>query len=607
MSGILSLGVRYLLGVLSILATQILAACALAGVGFIGFRVAGRPLSDTRACLLATWLGFAVVLQFLAVWHFFAPITSTPALAVLVIGIGGFLVLRPRLPGAGPAASRRLFIGGAVAFLVFAYWEANLALGPNVAWDSGLYHMQAVQWARSYPIVPGLANLHGPLGFNNLGFLYFAALDHGPWAGRANHLGNGLFTLLLAGYAIAGGVRWTSKERRVSDFFDFTLLPPAVVLTLGGRASDFTTDTGSAAFVLVACALLVRILLDERGDPPSRGGPVITCFLLLATAVTLKSSVAVFAVASALLVVVVAWRRSGRDTLPWSSIGIGVGIAGLIGLIWMAGNLILTGYPLFPVGHFGFPVDWRVPLEHVRAEYANAAFTEREFSWTIGRSWWSSLLRGQPALVLLPAILAILGLGVGWRSWMSARDRISPTGSAASILLVLAMSVLFWMSSIPSPRYAIGIFWGAAGVSWTAAAWSFQASPKAARRLMSVFAILALGPIVLEPVVRNPTEPVRALLRTFLERPGPEGLFQPNPMVPRLQPFTTASGLRLHRSAGQCWDAPLPCTPNPAPNLRLRAEGRLGRGFRVDGDWEMLDFPYPWRPSWLAEWRARQQ
>ena len=207
----------------SILATQILIALALTGVGFIALRAAGHRPSDSRTCLLATWLGFAVVLQFLSVWHFFAPVTSAPGLAVLTIGIGGFLAFRPRLADVRPNAGRTVLVAAAIVFLGFACWEANLGL-----WTEHRLGLRPVR----HPGCPmgtelsdraGVANLHGPLGFNNLAFLYFAALDHGPWAARANHVGNGLFTLLLAGYAIAGAVRWTSKDRRVSDFFDLSL------------------------------------------------------------------------------------------------------------------------------------------------------------------------------------------------------------------------------------------------------------------------------------------------------------------------------------------------------------------------------------------------
>jgi hypothetical protein len=54
-----------------------------------------------------------------------------------------------------------------------------------------------------------------------------------------------------------------------------------------------------------------------------------------------------------------------------------------------------------------------------------------------------------------------------------------------------------------------------------------------------------------------------------------------------------------------CWDAPLPCTPNPAPNLQLREPGNLANGFKVDGDWMMQDWPYYWRAGFLEEWRMR--
>ncbi|MGH7657841.1 MAG: hypothetical protein ACREL6_06365, partial [Gemmatimonadales bacterium] len=56
------------------------------------------------------------------------------------------------------------------------------------------------------------------------------------------------------------------------------------------------------------------------------------------------------------------------------------------------------------------------------------------------------------------------------------------------------------------------------------------------------------------------------------------------------------SGLILNTPARGmlCWDAPLPCTPHPAPNLRLRRPGDLGGGFVTDGNWQALDWPNPW-------------
>ena len=41
--------------------------------------------------------------------------------------------------------------------------------------------------------------------------------------------------------------------------------------------------------------------------------------------------------------------------------------------------------------------------------------------------------------------------------------------------------------------------------------------------------------------------------------------------------FTSSTGLTMYypRDSNRCWNAPLPCTPYPTPNLSLRREGDL--------------------------------
>jgi len=45
--------------------------------------------------------------------------------------------------------------------------------------------------------------------------------------------------------------------------------------------------------------------------------------------------------------------------------------------------------------------------------------------------------------------------------------------------------------------------------------------------------------------------------------------------------FTADSGLILQVpvEGDECWDAPLPCTPYPNPELQLRQDNDLGSGF----------------------------
>jgi hypothetical protein len=54
---------------------------------------------------------------------------------------------------------------------------------------------------------------------------------------------------------------------------------------------------------------------------------------------------------------------------------------------------------------------------------------------------------------------------------------------------------------------------------------------------------------------------------------------------PRVHTERLASGLEVGVPENQvCWYAPLPCTPEPHPGLRLRVPGDLGAGFVIDQD-----------------------
>ena len=54
-----------------------------------------------------------------------------------------------------------------------------------------------VKRVNEYRVVPGVANLSAPQALNNASFLYNAVLNTGPWAGRGQHVANGL--LLIKG------------------------------------------------------------------------------------------------------------------------------------------------------------------------------------------------------------------------------------------------------------------------------------------------------------------------------------------------------------------------------------------------------------------------
>jgi hypothetical protein len=124
---------------------------------------------------------------------------------------------------------------------------------------------------------------------------------------------------------------------------------------------------------------------------------------------------------------------------------------------------------------------------------------------------------------------------------------------------------------------------------------------------VAVGALLGVSPLLISPLFAvSPQQhlgPLAAIVKANLNRPGADRWFQPPREKSVPAPYRTRSGLLLNTVPNRCWDAPLPCTPNPAANLRLRDPSSLAGGFVVDGPWAMENWPLDWQPCYLAAWR----
>src|SRR5262249_3841379 len=131
--------------------------------------------------------------------------------------------------------------------------------GPCTAYDSGMYHIPAMDWAKGFPIVPGLGNLHGRLAFNCSSLLYAAMVDVGPWSGRSNHIVNGLFlfALLIQIVLHIFQLPRASETKKALCLFNIALLTPTIVLIQNPNfISSFTPDLPSAVVLFVAASML---------------------------------------------------------------------------------------------------------------------------------------------------------------------------------------------------------------------------------------------------------------------------------------------------------------------------------------------------------------
>ncbi|MFN7914532.1 MAG: hypothetical protein U0Q55_04275 [Vicinamibacterales bacterium] len=591
-------------------------ATLLAGSGLLLRRAFTTSALDPDDVFLASWTGFGVVLVVLTCWHLAGPV-GAPALAVVgVLATAGYVVNWAALRHLLQTRAWRPGPGGLVLLALVTLWFAVRASALPDAWDDGLYHVQAVKWSQAYAAVPGLANLHGPLGFNMPSFLFDAMIDAGPWAGVGLHVANPALLWLLAVQSLYGASRLLAGDTRPERLYE-SLMPAApLVLAIRESPAGFSTDVPVLCLLMMTGLVLYRLLtLAERGSSADERYLSVAFAMIVAAAVQVKLSTAVYAGLSLIVALVARWpvwtTAERRQILLLTG-----GVAVACGVPWLVRAVVLSGYPLYPIPVAGLPVDWRVPLEHARVEAAYIGFTERGFSWHLVGSGWVQLVLVQEVYsALVPCVLAVLALRGAWPSVAGEGGHRRPAAWWAALPLLCAL--LAWLLSAPSTRYALPLFWSLAALcvaEWGRVELSRGRPGRVAKAALAAVTIACAGPLV-EPALAAASRGASvaaAVGAQFAPLAGPPHGLRSAPPSFALEPFVTTSGLTLHvpaRSAvdrPKCFAAPLPCTSNPAPNLRLREPGNMAAGFAVDGAWQMQDWPYYWQSEYLPEWRRRQ-
>jgi hypothetical protein len=559
----------------------------LSGLGLLGCRAFGLPVQSAEAWLLSFWSGWVFAILILQLWHLWLKIDIWAFAAILALGTRGLLWNRRELWHLMRACLLR-HSWLTIILLVMALWIANRAIGPIRYGDTGLYHMAAVKWAASYPIVPGLGNLHERLAFNSSFFLYAAMLEVGPWEQKAHYLANGLFLLVLLAQIFLSLQKIILGDHKYRSYhlFNVLLLAPTFGVMFKPDFSSFTPDI--IVFILgVVLACRVYYLFTNYGnDFRDEYYNVFLIVLLCTVGVTMKLSFVPLGV-STLIVVLVSWYRKTlyynekekKKLLFWILI-FNVSLAG----VWVVRSVILSGYLVFPYSLGSLPLSWRVPRPlalsvtnwiHSWARAPGVFWTEVLDNWNWLRPW----LKNFPAEYIKPLIAGLPAIIL----YLVTRLRIirrAPQENHIylSILAPPFIAVIFWFFSVPEPRFSGACFW------------IFGAG----------FAALAIDNIDLQ---RSKTIRILELLLSlsffvYLFPPYDSLFIVPNQEggpfynIPKAEYITVSinnlAKLNLPTKDGQCWNISVPCTPYYRPTLRLR-NNDLRSGFMLDDTFTFAD------------------
>ena len=385
------------------------------------------------------------------------------ALGALGVGLAwmvrwGFLVLRGNRR-AIPAKVWLLGGLGVLVILVFSGW----ALGEPTNYDTGLYHIGAIGYARDFAAVPGLANLHERFGFNSSMWPLSAWLGAAWWPGNEIRIVNGvLLAVLLAELSLRIVGLNGSRRSRISPGTAIVMIGTVLVLGVlaqypGRLLASSAQDTAALILGLVAIAYFSDAMRGSNWWHMSRDSNAAVTAVVLAVSGALMRPLGWVLVAGMVLTAFIVAARARQVNAARRPLIVMVTVGAVAGSVTAVRDWFLSGWLLYPAGVLGFPVDWRFPDPSVssdritawaRTPFQDVDTTLASFQWVGG--WLARL----PTDWSIPALAGLLALsGLLWR-FSAKMEGVRPLSGMLRSLAPVAALLIAWLVTAPDPRFA---------------------------------------------------------------------------------------------------------------------------------------------------------
>ena len=433
------------------------------------------------------WSGIAAIAAILQLYHFLRPVDAIIAVLLCALALCGLFFTFRRFD---ISTFRRSDV---FLFFLAAVLIAFRSAAATEHYDTGLYGAQAIRWFTTYPLVPGLGNLLGQLGFNSSIFLCIAALTHGPWRDLAHHVFSGFLLAVLFASIVPAAMRIFRSEsissagtcagNNFTDWFLTFLFLPAAIWAATGKLSGANTDLPTTIVCLVAALFLFSAFEAassesdrEESSLPSPQQSLVIAMLLFSLAVTFKLSSLVFAFSGWIISFLALCFSSSVSPSPRKRLAlVAVLFSAAIIVPWIGRGLVLTGYPFFPSPALGISADWKVPAANAQgqADFARsfARIPQIPLADTNGYHWllpWFRELIREREGFLIPFFLMLVGAVFLIASFR--RDNRAYLPRWLWLLLPAFAGIVFWFFEAPAIRFGEPALWTAAAALGTFAA-----------------------------------------------------------------------------------------------------------------------------------------
>lgn len=484
------------------------------------------------------------------------------------------LIKNHRLPHFNPPrfslAQVLVLVLGCLIFIIVLDLSSRLPANA----DTAIYHAQAIHWIEEYPAVPGLGNLHSRLAYNSNWLVDNAVFSY-TWAGRSApyHVLPGLLALFSLFYLMEG--LWQIAGKNYSPLAIIkALLIPLFFIVSPSEVSSPGTDMPAVFLTWIILCESLDGLLTARPDSPVRQLLVVNLALF---SVTVKLSVVPLLILPLVLCLLYLRHKVNR----WLILHFAVFGLLILGA-WMARNVILSGYLIYPFPQVDlFSFDWKIPASAAGIEINSITNWARHI-WvgadqhnnTLPIQEWAPLwFKAETANRKAMACLAGLGLLVyavllcfrAARLWLKRM-----AGESFQTVLGLSFAgCIYWFLSAPDFRFGYSfILFSILMIFLPLIAWALTKKWVAKAFPFLTVIILLLFQFVF-------------YIRSFQALSYTTRLVSPEPY-----PSSPTSSCKFGNFStwcadiyNQCWYTPFPCVPRPLDSVEKRTDD-LKDGFR---------------------------
>lgn len=346
----------------------------------------------------------------------------------------------------------RWYVWGIVFLAVCFAYKASQG-GQVFADDTMGYHLHQVRYLREFGVVLGIGNIHFRLGMNSLWHVLAALLEHGPSIGRSAYVMPALLALGATAWAITEFLitRVVWRKTFIAALF------PVFCLSFDNMQPSLYYDYPALFICAIVFYECIKYLISNNTSIESAK----LILILTATSFMIKSLNIAFVVFVIFTCVISIIRNNNSYIRSTVSLLIFPAFAAVL---WCTKNILLTGYPLYPLPSLALPVDWAMSTTKVAgclnailgwARMPNQHYIEA-LEKGIGfwfKPWLYSVIQNKMYIytAVIPMVLGLL-------AWLLVLYN-KKVKFKYTIFIFSAVAILSWLFSAPDVRFGITFFW----------------------------------------------------------------------------------------------------------------------------------------------------